>query len=280
MTGRAVTDARATPAPRPRRRWPWIVAVLVVVALAAAAWFAGEAIARGIVERTIRDQIAQRLALPAGQQVDVDIPGAVLPQLIAGRFDEITISGADVPLSQAAGQTGGAAQAGGAELTGDVVVRASGVPVRGEGEMTDATASVTLDQAQLQQLLSSVDEFPASTVALDEPDVEVTAQLRVLAVTVPVGVGLSPSAADGELVLTPRTLQVAGAEVSADALLDQFGAVASTVIRDWDVCVASYLPSGMTLTGVRVAGQTLVADFSIDGGILRDEALQQKGTCA
>ncbi|MFN8086614.1 MAG: DUF2993 domain-containing protein, partial [Microbacterium sp.] len=89
-----------------------------------------------------------------------------------------------------------------------------------------------------------------------------------------------PSATAGQLVLTPTTFTVAGAQISAQALLDQFGAVGSTVIRDWDVCVAQYLPAGTTLSGVRVEGDHVVADVAIDGGIIHDPALQQKGTCA
>ena len=229
---------------RPRaRRWPWLVALVAVAALAVGAWFAGEYIARGIVERTVRDQVQKQLALPADQQIDVDIPGQILPQLISGTLDEITLSSRDVPLGQ---------------LTGDVVVRASGVPIRGDGPATDASASVTLT----------------------EPDIGVAMELRLFALTVPVGVGLTPSATAGQLVLTPTTFTVAGAQISAQALLDQFGAVGSTVIRDWDVCVAQYLPAGMTLSGVRVEGDHVVADVAIDGGIIHDPALQQKGTCA
>ena len=37
---------------------------------------------------------------------------------------------------------------------------------------------------------------------------------------------------------------------------------------------------GITLSGVRVAGQTVVADFDVDGAIVTDAALQQNGTCA
>lgn len=251
---------------RPRgRRWPWLVALVVVAALAVGAWFAGEYIARGIVERTVRDQVQKQLALPADQQIDVDIPGAILPQLIAGTLNDITLSSRDVPLGQ---------------LTGDVVVRAGGVPIRGDAPAQDASASITLDAAQVQALLATVEDFPATTVALAEPDIRVETELRLLALTVPVGVGLTPSATAGQLVLTPSTLTVAGAQISAQALVDQFGAVASTVVRDWDVCVAQYLPTGMTLSGVRVQGDHVVADFSIDGGIIHDPALQQKGTCA
>ena len=87
------TDASAR-APRRHRRWPWLVAVLAVAALAVGAWFAGEYIARGIVERTrgdmtisLRDQrlreamqsLAARLPdvgeLPEVQPPDADDTG-------------------------------------------------------------------------------------------------------------------------------------------------------------------------------------------------------------
>jgi len=264
------TDASA---PKPRRRaWPWLVALIAVAVLAVGAWFAGEYIARGIVERTIRDQVTTQLNLPADQEVQVDIPGQVLPQLISGRFDEVTIAGDDVPLS-------GAGDTSADGLSGDVVVRATGVPIRGDGAIEDASASVTLDQSQLQTLLARVDGFPASTVALDEPDIDVTMDLQLFALTVPVGVGLTPSVSAGQLVLTPATLKVADADISAEALVDQFGAIARTVVRDWDVCIAKDLPAGLTLTDARVSGQTVVADFAIDGAIVTDPALRQPGTC-
>ncbi|WP_431802464.1 LmeA family phospholipid-binding protein [Microbacterium sp. bgisy203] len=261
------TDAAAsgTRTEKPRkRRWPWLVAVLAVVLLAVGAWFAGEYIARGIVERTIREQVTTQLALPADQPIDIDLPGQVLPQLIAGRFDQLTLSSQNVPFGQ---------------LTGDVVVHASDVPIRGDDPIGSASASVTLDQSQLQALLATVEDFPAATVALAEPDVDISMDLKLFALTVPVGVGLTPSASAGQLVLTPRTLMLNGAEISAEALVDQFGAIARTVVRDWEVCIAQYLPAGLELSAVTVSGDTIVADFAIDGAIIHDEALQQNGTC-
>jgi hypothetical protein len=271
LDARWVLSTDASTAPARKRRWPWLVALIAVVALAVAAWFAGEYIARGIVERTIREQITTQLSLPADQHIDIDIPGQVLPQLISGRFGELTIAGDDVPL-------GGDASAD--SLTGDVVVRAVGVPIRRNGSIEDASASVTLDRAQLQTLLGSIDGFPASTVALDESNIDITMDLQLFALTVSVGVGLTPSVSAGQLVLTPATLKVAGADISAEALVDQFGAIARTAVRDWNVCIAKDLPAGLTLTDARVAGQTVVADFAIDGAILHDPALQQPGSCA
>ena len=57
---------------------------IVVVGLAVAAWFAGEWIARDVVTKTIRQQVITQLSLPADQQVDVEVEGIVLPQLIGG----------------------------------------------------------------------------------------------------------------------------------------------------------------------------------------------------
>ena len=132
----------------------------------------------------------------------------------------------------------------------------------------------------MRALLASVEGFPSDTVTLAEPDVVMTAELQLFALTVPVGVSLTPSASAGDLVLTPRTFRVADAEISADALVAQFGAIATTIVRDWDVCIAQYLPAGLTLSTVKVVGQEVVADFDIDGAIITDPALQQNGTCA
>lgn len=255
------TDAAAT---RPRRRrWPWLVALLVVIALAVAAWFAGEYIARSIVERTIREQVTRQLDLPVDQQIDIDIPGPLLPQLIVGSLGQVSISSQDVPLQG---------------ITGDVTVSAQDVNIH-DGEWSGGHATVTLDQSQLQTLLANVPDFPASTVVIDAPDLAAEFSLQLFTVEIPVGVALTPSASGGDIVLTPASLRLGGAEVTADALRQQFGALASTVLRDWDVCIADRLPKAVELTGVTVAREQVVADFEIDSAITRDGAAQEKGTC-
>lgn len=248
---------------RRRRRWPWVLAIVVVVALLVAGWFVGERIARDLVISTIREQTIAALKLPDDQQLDVEVPGQILPQLIVGRLDAISLSSREVTLGP---------------LTGAVEVRGTGVPIRGDGAAETASATLTLDEEQLRALLATVDGLPAATVALDAPAVRFETELKVL-VTVPVGVSLVPSAAGGDLVLTPTTLQIAGAEIPAQALVDQFGAVARTVVRDWDVCIAQYVPAGVVLSSVAVEGERVVAHADIDGRIVSDPALQQLGTC-
>lgn len=255
----------AASSPRRRGAWPWIVAFAIVAVLAVAAWFAAEAIARQIVSGVVRDQVRTQLAMPADQQIDVDIADAVIPQLIGGSLDELTIASDDVTLGA---------------VTGDVTVTAQDVAVRGTGEMSGATATVSLDESQLQTLLATVEGFPSDTVGLAAPNVTMSLDLQLFGVAIPVAVALTPTAAEGQIVLSPASLQLGGSEVTADALRDQFGRVADAVLRDWNVCIAGYLPSGVMLTGVEVDGDVVVADFDVDGAIATDPALQENGSCA
>ena len=73
----------------------------------------------------------------------------MLPQLIAGRLDELTLSSEDVALGDA--------------FTGDIRVVAQGVPISG-GAMDAGSATVTMDADQLGALLATIDSFPVDTV--------------------------------------------------------------------------------------------------------------------
>jgi len=246
-----------------RRGWGWLVALLIIVLLGIGAWFAGETIARSVVEGTIRTQVVSQLGLPADQEIDVDLPGAVLPQLISGQLGELRISSEDVTLGL---------------FRGDVTVEAFDVPIRG-GDVRDATAVVRIDEEELRHLMSGVEGFPADALGIEAPDVTASTELSLFGAAVPIGLSLTPSADEGALVLTPASIQVAGADVTADELRRQFGILSNAVLRDWPVCIAQYLPAGMVLTDVAIDGAELVARFAIADGILSDPALLAKGTC-
>jgi hypothetical protein len=256
-------DQPADP-PRRRRRWGWLVALIVVIALLVGAWFAAEAIARQVVTGIVRDQVRSQLALPADQPIDVEIPGTLVPQLIGGTLNEITVSSPDVAIQQ---------------FEGDVSVTARDVPIRDATAISGADAVVRLDQEQVRGLMSTVEGFPSESLGLAAPNVTMATDLQLFGVAIPVGAALTPSAVEGDIVLTPASVRLGENEVTADALREQFGGLADTVLRDWTVCIAQYLPAGATLTGVAVEGAELVATFDIAGGILSDPALQANGTC-
>jgi hypothetical protein len=255
--------------PHQRRRrspWPWIIVLVIVIALVIGAAVGAEAIARGVVQGGVRTLVASQVQVPAGQQIDVEVEGLVLPQLISGTLDEITVSAPDVELGP---------------ITGDVNVTARGVPIRADAPAEGGTATVRLDQAQLRQLLTNIDGFPADTVAIASPYVTASTELNLFGASIPVGLALTPGATDGRLTLNPASFQVAGAEVAADALRAQFGGIADAVLREWSICIADQLPSALTLTSVEVdSTNEVVATFDVDGRVVTDRSLLQSGTCA
>ena len=251
-------------APRRRRRWGWLVAILIVAALAVAAWFAGEAIARDLVTKTIREQVVSELALPADHPIDVSVPGAILPQLMAGTLDHVEIASDDVTIGP---------------MTADITLEATDIPVRGAGEIGSASGTVRIDEEQLRALMETVDRFPAETLGVDAPNLTMSTDLTFFGISFPIAVALTPSAVDGEIVLSPQSLQLAGAEISADALRDRFGSVADVVVRDWPVCIAEYLPAGLTLTGMSVDGEIVVGEFDVAQDVLTNPAQLENGAC-
>jgi hypothetical protein len=250
-------------APVKRRKWPWLVALGIVVVLAVGAWFVAEWVAKDLVTKTIRDQVATRLAMPA-DELDVEVSGAVIPQLISGTLTEVRIASEEVTFGP---------------FTGGISLVAQDVPIRGDAAMGGATAVVTVDQAQLQALMATVDGFPEETLGLADPHVTISTELVFFGIGFPIGVSLAPSAVDADLVLTPAALQLGGADISAEELRDRFGGVADAVLRDWTVCIAEYLPAAVTLTDVVVDGDQLVAGFDVAGEVITDPAAQANGSC-
>ncbi len=259
--------AYAPPAPTRKRRraWPWVIVIVVVAGLAVAAWFAGEWIAQGIVTKTIRDQVVTQLSLPADQDVDVVVEGAVLPQLIRGSLDDVTVSSEDVALEA---------------FVGDVTVHAQDIAIRGEAAARAATATVVLDLEQLRTLLSTIQDFPTDSLGLAEPDVTMSTELSLFGATVPIGIALTPTAVEGDIVLTPASLQLAGSEFTAEELSDRFGRLTDAVLRDYTICIAQYIPAGVLLSSIAVTGDQVIAQLDVDGAIVSDPALQETGVCA
>ena len=266
MTDAYTLPFEPTEQPKRRRRlWPWIVTLIIVLVLIGSAAFGAEWLARGAVTGGIRTLVVSQVGLPADQPVDVEVPGLVIPQLISGTLDEVTIASVDVTFG---------------ELSGDVRVTITDMPIRADAAAGPGTATVRLDETQLRALLSTIDGFPADAAGIAAPDVTVSTQLSVFGVGIPVGIALLPAAGSaGDLTLTPSSFTAGGVELTADALRQQFGGLADSVLRTWDVCIAQYLPSALTLTSVSVEGSEVVADFDIDGAVVVDPLLRQNGTC-
>ncbi len=248
--------------------WPWIVTAIIVIALCLVAWFAGNWVAKDLVQRAIRDEVVETLELPRNQELTVEVEGFVIPQLIVGELDHVRIAGDDIVFG---------------ELSGDVRVAATGIPIRSEDAVGAISGEVVLTEPQLRAVLATADGFPVDTVSLAAPDVAVSIEVGALGVTVPVEVSLTPSAEDGDIVLSPAALVIGDAAITAEDLRARFGPVSGTVLRSWTVCIAQWMPSGVTLTDLDVVaqgtGSSVVAVFDVDGRIAQDESLQETGVC-
>ncbi|MCT2086383.1 DUF2993 domain-containing protein [Microbacterium enclense] len=254
-----------TDATHPRRRTGRMIAIVVIVLVViAGVLVAAEVIARSAVANTVRSLVVQQVGLPADQQVDVAVPGIVLPQLVKGRLDQVAVSAPDVVLGP---------------LNGDVRVDLQDVPVAGDAPAAGGSASVRLAPDQLRALLAQIPDFPADTVDTAAPDVTLSTEFSVFGISIPVGISATPGAADGDLTLTPTAFDLGGNRVDADTLRGQLGGVTDRAVQTWRLCIADRLPAGLTLDGVSVQGEDVVATFAIDGRLLNDPALQQNGTC-
>lgn len=232
-----------------------VLAVLVVVA---------ELVARQMVPGMIRAAVVEQLELPADHPVDVDVDGILLPQLIAGTLDDVRIASQDVTVGA---------------FSGDVTAHGEAIPIRADRAAAGGTAEVRMTIEQLRALLATIDGFPAETVELEAPNVSASTEVEVLGVAIPLGLVLEPRAVDGDLVLAPVEGNVAEATVTAEQLRQQFGGLLEPLLQDRSVCIASSLPTALTLQSIEVVGDELVAGFDIDGGIIDDPALQATGTC-
>ena len=232
--------------PRPRRRaWPWIVALLLVVGSG------GRRLVRGGVDRARhrhqddpRAASITQLSLPADQQIDVDVEGAVLPQLIAGTLDDVTVSSDDVTFGALVRRRHRAC-AGHA--------RSGGMP-RPAARDGDDRARRRRSCARCCRQSTS---FPAETLGLAEPNVTMSTELQLFGVAHPDRHRAHP---DGgrrrrHRRSRPASLQLAGARADGRATSRSSSATWPT---SWcattTMCIAQYIPAGVTLTGIRVTG--------------------------
>lgn len=257
----------AAETPRRRRRWPWVigaVAIAVVLLLGVAVAIV-ETVVRSQVETRIADQVRTELALPEGHPVSVSIAGPLTPQLLVQNLGELTISSDDVPLGP---------------ITADVSVLAQDVSFGASSSMSGGEATVSLDANQLSSALTSVAGVELADVGVSDGAVTVGTSLSLFGVGVPLQLALVPSADAGAVVLAPDSVSLGGLSLTADQAREQFGEVADRVLTGWRICVAQYLPAGLELRDVSVDSTALVASFDVDGRILQDPALLEKGTCA
>lgn len=266
LSGCDVTAPTPVASTRARRaKWPWVVLVIVVVI--AVLLVAAELVARAVLPNTVRSLVIEQLDLPADQQLDVEASGILLPQLIFGKLDELKLSSDKVTL-------GG--------ITGSAHVTATQVPVRSDGvggePLGSAKGTVSIDQSQFAALLEHA-QLPGTEITLQAPNATVQGAIPVFGREIPVGLTVTPGADDGDLLLTPVSVELGGKAIDLQALGAFLGEAGTQLAAPQHVCIADRLPAGITLIGLRIEGSRAVADITADARIAVDPRLLEYGTC-
>ncbi|WP_217183520.1 DUF2993 domain-containing protein [Streptomyces sp. AC495_CC817] len=248
------------PAPAKRRRWPWVLLVIVVVL--AVLGVAAELLARSILPGVVRAVVVQQLDLPADQQLDVEAGGLLVPQLIGGTLDSVRMSTDEITVEG---------------ITGAVDMTATGVPLRG-GDLGGAKGTVRIDETQFATLFAET-ELPVDDVAFSAPDATMSGTVTVLGLPVPLALTVTPGIVDGDLELTPRSIELGGIAVDAEQVKATLGGLGQRIAAPQRLCIADQLPAGISITGLSIKGQDAVIGFDVDGAIVTDAALRAKGVC-
>ena len=252
-----------------RRGW---IALLVVAGVFLVALVVTVFVVDGYAKAAARDYVEERivavLGLPEDAVVEVDLGGGLLlPQVLQGRIDVV-----DVTVPEA---TFGV-------LTGAVTVHAEQVPLDATQPVPTLRVEFRVAERDLPDLGRNLAGLELDTIRLDPPEIVGTTEFSVFGFAVPVGLGLEPSAVDGEIVFTPTTVLVGGEEIDAAALLADpvFGGLARGLFQQQSVCVAASLPVALTVTDVTVEDDALAVFITGDGARLGGEELSTLGTCA
>jgi hypothetical protein len=261
------TEPAEVPAKK-RRRWPWVVGgiVLFLVVALVIAYVIGENYAKNYARDYIKERIVAVLGVEDPGTVTVDVAGPVLLQALAGKLNQVDVTAESVTFGT---------------LSGAATVHAEGVPLDANAptDALDVTFAVPEDQvvAAVGQNLSSL---PIDSISLDEPEVVVTATFSFLIIEIPFGMGLEPSAEDGQIVFTPTRIQLFDEDYSQDEASEFLGEFATQLFAEQKICVNESLPVALKIVDVDVVKKDLVITINGDGVVMGGSDLSTPGTCA
>jgi hypothetical protein len=256
------------PPKKKRRRWPWILGgILVLLAiLLTIAFFVADGYAKDYARDYIKQRIVAVLGITDPSQVKVDIgDGSVLLQALAGRLDTVDVDAGTV--------TFGA-------LTGAATVHAEGVPLAADAATRELTVRFAVAEKDVGALAGNLSGLQLDSVSLEEPEIVATTTFSFFGFQIPVGMGIEPSAKDGQIVFTPTSIRLGDDTYTAQELKDSFGGFADQLLAQQSFCVNENLPAALTIVDVDVQKKHLVVQINGDGVALGGADLSTPGTCA
>ena len=247
----------ATEPTRKRRRWP-VVLVVVVLVLAALAVVA-EFVLRGVVDRTIADQVEQSLPEGATGEVTAHADGIVVPQLIAGTLDRVDITSDRLTVD-------------GVPLAADVT--AHQVPVDGKGDVHDVDGHVTLAATSVKDPAKYSPLF--ERMRLVDDGVELSGSTAVLGFDISYAATGDVSAqSDGRgVTITPRNVRITNPQLGLG--VDSIPGVTNVPVQ---VCTAQFLPEQLRVRSLAISAQQATVRITAGSLPLTEQGLRTVGTC-
>jgi hypothetical protein len=235
-----------------------VILIVIVVALDnGARWYVGN-----LIETKARSS----LSLADSTLVTVKVGGtSVLYQAATGRFERVDVAIDTLGIG---------------DLRGKATLTATGVPLSRSKPIDSARVVFVASPEELKKLLAGFTGLPVTSVKIASGAVQLGTVVTALGVTVPVAIDFVPSAVDGQLALTPKSLVVNGATVSPAGLRATFGALAEPLLATQKLCVAKYLPKQLPLDSVSVTGSSLQLAVFGRSVTLTTALLTTKGVCA
>jgi hypothetical protein len=256
------------PATKKRRRWPWILGgiLLVLAILLTIAFFVGDAYAKDYAREYIKARIVAVLGITDPSQVKVDIgDGSVLLQALAGKLNTVDVDAGTVTFGV---------------LTGVATVHAEDVPLDANAATRKLTVEFAVAEKDVSALAGNLSGLKLESVSLEEPEIVASTTFSFFGFQIPVGMGIEPSAKDGQIVFTPTSIRLGDDTYTAEELKQSFGGFADQLLAQRSFCVNENLPVALTIVDVDVKKKDLLVQIDGDGVALGGADLSTPGTCA
>lgn len=247
----------ATEPTRKRRRWP-VVLVVVVLVLAVLAVVA-EFVLRGVVDRTIADQVEQSLPEGATGEVTAHADGIVIPQLLAGTLADVHITSDRLTVD-------------GVPLAADVTAR--DVPVDGQGDVHDVDGHVTLAATSVKDLAKYSPLF--QRLRLVDDGVELSGSTAVLGYDISyAATGAVTTQSDGRgVTITPRNVRITNPDLGLG--VDAIPGVTDVPVQ---VCTARFLPEQLRIRSLDITARQATVRVTAGTLPLTEQGLRTVGSC-